>query len=80
MIEAKASRTHRRANRTFERGVAVLIDPNELSEEESQALLSDPEISIREVPDTAKASAPKDKADGGKAADDKAAKPAAKAS
>ncbi|MEM1284944.1 MAG: hypothetical protein AAGH43_06120 [Pseudomonadota bacterium] len=54
MITVTATRTHRRANRNFERGVPVTIDPDKLSEAESEALLSDPELSIREASQTAK--------------------------
>jgi hypothetical protein len=54
MISITASRTHRRANRNFERGVAVEINPEDLTEEENLALLSDPELSIREVEAQAK--------------------------
>lgn len=49
MITVIATRTHRRANRNFERGVSVEINPEDLTEEESQALLADPELSIREL-------------------------------
>lgn len=49
MIKVTASRTHRRANRNFERGVPVTIDPDTLSEAESEAIASDPELAIRPV-------------------------------
>ena len=49
MITVTASRTHRRANRNFERGVPVTIDPDTLSEAEHEAILSDPELAISTV-------------------------------
>jgi hypothetical protein len=53
-MSVTATRTHRRANRNFERGVPVVIDPEDLSDDESEALLSDPELTIREVEAPAK--------------------------